>query len=120
LLLVVSHQGRGDIDCVTGNRLARDEEETGSWFDASRPAVQGIGPLAGQWIEVAGLSGGHLPTETTDGWLARRADQGVLLSGPMGTRMLVPETEEIRVFGFSPDGAALVVGSSPSLTIVWR
>jgi len=42
------------IDCVTGNCHARDEQETGGWFDASRPAAQGIGPLAGQWVEGGG------------------------------------------------------------------
>lgn len=58
LLLVVSHQGRGVLNLDSGDRVARDGEETGDWFDASRPAVLGIGPLNGRWIEVAGLAGG--------------------------------------------------------------
>jgi hypothetical protein len=64
LLMVVSHQGRGLLDLITGSRVARDEQETGTWFDASRLAVLGIGPLDGQWIKVAGLAGDQLPATT--------------------------------------------------------
>jgi hypothetical protein len=70
LMLVVSHQGRAVLDWVTGARVARDRQETGGWFDASRPAAAGIGPLAGQWVAVAGLAGGSLPVTTADGWQA--------------------------------------------------
>ena len=120
LLLVVSHQGRGVVDLTTGEWVARDPQETGSWFDAARRAVLGIGPADDQWIEVAGLTGGQLPTDTADGWRARRTAQGVTLSGPAQERMVVPELEEIRAYGFSPDGRAFVVASSPSLTIFRR
>jgi hypothetical protein len=47
LLLMVSHQGRGIVDLVSGNRMARDRRETGSWFDAARPAALGIGAADG-------------------------------------------------------------------------
>jgi hypothetical protein len=36
LLLVVSHQSRGAVDLASGDPLARDRQETGSWFDAAR------------------------------------------------------------------------------------
>jgi hypothetical protein len=119
LLMVVSHQGRGLLDLITGSRVARDEQERGTWFDASRPAVLGIGPLDGQWIRVAGLAGGQLPT-TTACWRARLAGQGVMLSGPEGELAQVHEPEEIRAFGFSPDGAIFVVASSPGVIIFRR
>jgi hypothetical protein len=120
LLLVVSHQGRGLVDLVTGERVARDRAETGNWFDAARPAALGIGPVSGRWIEVAGLAGGRLRVTTADGWRARLAEHGVALSGPSGETMAIGEPEEIRAFGFSPDGQAFVVGSSPSLVIFRR
>jgi len=120
LLMVASHQGRGLLDLITGDRLARDRQETGTWFDASRPAVLGIGPLDGQWINVAGLAGGHLPVTTADGWRAWLADRGVTLSGPAGELVAVNQPEEIRAFGFSPDGAIFVVASSPSIMIFRR
>ena len=81
--MVVRHQGRGLVDLITGSRVARNEQETGTWFDASRPAVLGIGPLDGQWIKVAGLAGGQLPA-TAAGWRARLARQGIMLSGLEG------------------------------------
>jgi len=109
LLLVVSHQGRGLVD--------RDRQETGAWFDVLRTASQGIGPLAGQWIDLAGLAGGHLATSTPDGWHARRAEDGIHLSGPSGATAMMPAIEEVRAFGFSYDGMVLVVASSSSLII---
>jgi hypothetical protein len=120
LLLVVSHQGRSVVDCSAGGRVARDRQETGDWFDAAGPAAAGIGPLAGQWIAVAGLAGGHLPTVTADGWRACLVEDGAALSSPDGASMTVPEPEGIRMFGFSPDGAVFVLGSPPHLVIFTR
>ena len=120
LVLVVSHQGRGLIDLVSGQRVARDRQETGSWFNATRPAALGIGPVHGQQIEIAGLAGGQLPLVTADGWQARRTPRGVMLAGPAGETVTVDEAEQIRAFGFSPDGQAFIVASSPSLTILRR
>jgi hypothetical protein len=120
LLMVVSHQGRGIVDLVSGQRVARDRQETGSRLDAARPAVLGIGPVDGQWIEVAGLAGGRLPAATADGWQVRRTAQGVSLSGPAGETVAVQEAEEIRAFGFSPDGQAFIVASSPGLAVFQR
>lgn len=99
LLLVVSHQGRGVLDLVTGERVARDRQERGSWFDGVRPAALGIGPVDGRWIEVAGLAGGQLPVTTANGWQARRAAQGVALSGPAGQAVAVRESEVGRSGG---------------------
>lgn len=120
LLLVVSHQGRGLVSLATGDRVARDRQETGSWFDASRPAALGIGPLDGQWIEVTGLAGGRLPVTTADGWQARRVRRGVALARPAGESAEVNEPEEMRAFGFSPDGATFMIASSPSVVIFRR
>jgi hypothetical protein len=120
LLLVVSHQGRGVVDCATGQRVARDRQETGGWFDASRPAAVGIGPLADQQITVAGLAGGRLPTVTADGWRATRGRDGITLSGPAGMPLFVREHEDIRATGFSPDGSTFVIASAPSLVIFHR
>src|SRR5450631_1343055 len=67
-LLVVSSQGRGVIDCRTGERVARDRgEPDGSWYDERRLRAQGIGPLDGQVVRLAGLHGGGLLTCGRDG-----------------------------------------------------
>jgi hypothetical protein len=82
--------------------------------------VLGIGPVDGQWIEVAGLAGGRLPAATADGWQVRRTAHGVALSGPARETVAVQEAEEIRAFGFSPDGQAFVLASSPGLAVFQR
>src|SRR5262249_51453755 len=68
LLLVLSSQGRGVFDCVTGEKLARDHEEAHDFFDPVRLIAEGFGPLAGQPVRIAGLFGGGLPLTTSDGW----------------------------------------------------
>lgn len=119
-LLVVSHQGRGLLDCRTGERVARDDDEGFGWFDSARRVARAIGPLAGLEIEVAGLSGGVLPTATPDGWRAEAVAGGVVLTGPGGDRLEVDDPEDLRAFGFSPDGRFLVVASSPTLHLYGR
>src|SRR5579863_298772 len=62
LLLVVSSQGRGVLDCRSGEYVARDRTEPNdSWYDERRLRAFGIGPLEGQLIRLAGLHGGGLP-----------------------------------------------------------
>src|SRR4051812_30364334 len=66
LLLIVSDAGRGVVDCRSGSKLARDDEE---YFEGERCLeAQGIGPLQGQTLRMSGLFGGGLPTFTNDGW----------------------------------------------------
>jgi hypothetical protein len=120
LLLVVSHQGRGVVDLASGELLARDRHETGTWFDAARRAVLGIGPLDGAWIGVCGLAGGRLPDATADGWQARPSGARVTVSAPGRRPLQVNESEEMRAFGFSPDGTTFVIATSPGLALYRR
>jgi hypothetical protein len=120
LLLVVSHQGRGVVDLASGELLARDRHESGAWFDAARRAVLGIGPLDGAWIGVCGVAGGQLPDETADGWQARASGDCVTVSAPGRQLLQVSESEEMRAFGFSPDGATFVIATSPGVAIYRR
>jgi hypothetical protein len=119
-LLVVGHQGRGLYDCLSGERVARDRNEDWSYFDDATGTVAGIGPLADQRVQVAGLmSQAILPVEA-DGWIASRDADGIRLQSRDGETHLVPESEEIQVFGFAPDGELLVVGASSGLTFYRR
>jgi len=120
LLLVISHQGRGVVDLASGNVLARDRQETGAWFDAARRAALGIGPLDGTWIGVCGLAGGHLPGATADGWQARASGDGVTVSAAGRQPLVASESEEMRAFGFSPDGTTFIIATSPGLAIYRR
>ncbi len=72
LVMVVSSDGHGLFDAVTGERIARDrdpdpEESTPDAApDLSRP---GLGPITGRRVHIAGLFGGGLHTGTGDGWV---------------------------------------------------
>ena len=108
------------MDLISGELLARDRHEAGAWFDAARGAVLGIGPLAGAWIGVCGLAGGRLPDATGDGWQACVSDDCVTVSAPGRQPLQVSESEEMRAFGFSPDGTTFVIATSPGLAIYHR
>ena len=60
LLLAVSSQGRGVFDCLTGERIARDRNDDDSYHYCSLLRANGIGPLDGQSVSLAGLYGGGL------------------------------------------------------------
>ncbi len=64
-LLIVSHQGRGVVDCSTGDKTARDYED---YYENQYLEAEGIGCLRGKIIRMAGINGGGLPTSTEDDW----------------------------------------------------
>ena len=135
LLLVISSQGRGVIDCSTGEKVARDssspDDPSCSWFDDSLLIADGIGPLEGRRIRLSGLSGGGLPRGTPDGWNI----ESIVLDWPHASLLLVSPWQsifqdtaqfaklgvesEVRAFGFSYTGNTLVLATSSDLTI-WK
>ncbi len=118
LLLIVTHDGRGVVDCISGEMVARDPDPSFP-FDEDSRMTEGIGPMAGQEILINGeIYGGALPLSTEDGWrltgcLSNSSDDAIQLIAPIGTDQkpgkftgFVPE---IRVFGFSPTGRSFVI-----------
>lgn len=140
LLLVVSSQGRGVLDCLTGTRVARDpdvpEIDEEQWQDEYELEAQGIGPLEGQAVRTSGLAGGALALVTRDRWSVER----LALDWPSESLLLVPpgswiyetragrasdftkiaEESEVRAWGFSPTGRSLVLATSSDVTIFGR
>jgi len=123
VLVIVSHDGQSVVDCLTGDRLARDRDVDG-YPRLPDLTVEAIGPLAGRRVPVAGLFGGGLPVVTADGWKVDYwpidyPSEGWYLNefqGPGhtdpwdGSRVLLadPPTPG-RAWGFSPSGAVVVV-----------
>jgi hypothetical protein len=133
LLLVVSWQGRGVFDPETRTRVARDREAPDdTWYDEFGLLGRGIGPLADQYVHLAGLHGGGLAGSTRDGWWTESItlawpDQHLLLGGPHGSiyeadakLVKLAIESEARAFGFSPSGRTLVVATSSSLQLYVR
>jgi hypothetical protein len=132
LLLVVSTNGLGVFDCLTGKRVARSEDDDD--YDEQSETVTGIGPIGGLAIEVAGTGGGivtrrTLPVTTSDGWTVGHAmmptspNEAVFLQNPSdhgttGDYKKLVEVEEVRAIGFSPTGRSLVV-AEPHTLHVW-
>jgi hypothetical protein len=128
LLLVLSLQGRGIFDCLTGEKLARDSAEAHDFFDQIRLAAEGFGPLGGRSVRIAGMFGGGLPLTTADGWsleVQARSwpTHSVFLTAP-GSRNTVcigdDGTCEMRACGFSETGRSFVIATSCELAVYTR
>lgn len=129
LLLVATHDGLGVIDCMTGQLLARDPDPSFPFNEKSRKA-EGIGPLAGKSITIAGeIYGGNLLQATNDGWhlighLSNSSDDVIQLippaDDPSKAEIFTDFVPEIRVFGFSPTGRSFVIGTGAEVFIFAR
>ncbi len=137
LLLVLSGQGRGIFNCLTGAKVARDYEEAHDFFDPVRLLAQGFGPLENKSIRMAGLFGGGLPHKTEDGWFLEEQapawpTRSILLRPPTvkredgslvrGEPMVIGDDGacELRAYGFSETGRSLVIAVSCNLIIFVR
>ncbi|MEU9732359.1 hypothetical protein [Streptomyces sp. NPDC048002] len=138
LVMVVSHDGHGLFDAVTGERIARDRDpdvEDGTPDAAADLTCPGLGPVAGTRVHIAGVYGGGLHLGTGDGWtLAVETpewpEERVLLEH--GGRFYSTPHEEgwwhvfhstwstFRTAGFSPTGRTLAVATSSDLTLWTR
>lgn len=133
-LLVVSSQGRGIFDCVTGERIARDPIEMFPNPDDSELTAPGIGKHVSTIFRLAGLHGGGLAAYTRDGW----GVHVVHLPWPKHVIFITSDFKDItddtghvtklcndepctfRAAGFSPTGKSFVVATSGELTIYGR
>lgn len=64
---MISSQGRGLFDCDTGERISRDYEEYGDWFDDRKLICKGIGPVESELIHTCRIHGGGLPYSGNNG-----------------------------------------------------
>ena len=121
LLLVISVNGRGVFDCVSGERVARDPSDDDAYDEDSETAA-GIGPLAGARIEICGANGGivtrrRLPLTTHDGWVVAKTDEMIVLRAEHAEWTTIAEVEELSAIGFSPTGRSLVAAESHTLHV---
>jgi hypothetical protein len=133
-LLVVSSQGRGVIDCLTGEKVARDYKEF--YEDETSLEAQGIGILSDRTIRMSGLFGGGLLRITQDGWQVecvtlRWPEQMLILLSPdshlygsitggSDTITKLFEDSCIRAYGFSYTGKSLIIATTSDVTVFAR
>ncbi|MHC0429686.1 hypothetical protein ACX6XY_05780 [Streptomyces sp. O3] len=138
LVMVVSHDGHGLFDAVTGEKIARDRDpDPATSTPDAHPdlACPGLGPVAGTEIRVAGLFGGGLHSTTPDGWTVDVVSPDwprhrVILSADGGANsgaagdtwwhVFHSDYSELRTAGFSPTGLTLAVATSSDLTLWTR
>ncbi|MBD2319250.1 MULTISPECIES: hypothetical protein [Cyanophyceae] len=133
-LLVVSSQGRGVLDCITGTKTARDYNEY--YKNEVCLEAEGIGTLSNKIIRMSGLFGGGLPVSTEDGWrlesiTLRWPEQMIILIPPdssiydnpssyPNTITKVAEELCIMAYGFSNTGQSLIVATTSEINIFNR
>ncbi|MGW1727770.1 hypothetical protein ACWCQK_33260 [Streptomyces sp. NPDC002306] len=136
LVMVVSNDGHGLFDAVTGEKTARDRNPAPE--DSTPDAVAdlscpGLGPITGSRVRISGLFGGGLHTTTEDGWTLEVVtpawpNERILLSIDGGLPHTGPHGEEwwhifhsnystFRVAGFSPSGRTIAVATSSDLSL---
>lgn len=139
LVMVVSHDGHGLFDAVTGEKIARDRDP--ALEDSTPDAVAdlscpGLGPITGSRVHIAGLFGGGLHTTTEDGWALEvvtpawpservllSIDGGLPHAGPHGEKwwhIFHSNYSTFRAAGFSPSGQTIAVATSSDLSLWTR
>lgn len=132
LLLTISSSGRGLIDCNTGEKLARDYDEYGDWYDPINLTAKGIGATSNEAISISGMCGGGLPTLNHYGEtlsiVSPNWPMEQLVWCPLGKDPLIENfqdgcwkimTDIFRCTGFSWDGEFIVAATSSDITI-WK
>lgn len=118
LLLIVSEGGRIVVDGLTAVQVARDPMRY--LVGQERGEALGIGPLAGQVIQVAGVFGGALAQETADGWRLAGEGTGLVVVAPDGAGYGLGASAGTIVAGFSLTGRTLVVADAAEVAVYGR
>lgn len=132
LLLVLSSQGEGIFDCISGEILARNNNDYDWWkrYNTLENNIPGFGILENHKIKISGLElGDTLLKSTSDFWklsvereFTTIEDQKIILSyrGSEKSVIAVDGPCEFRAYGFSPTENSLIVASSCELVIYSR
>lgn len=131
LLLIISSQGRGVIDCSKLELIERDYDTSWEWIDSCELWAMGIGKLLGEKIIVGGLHGGGLPASTKEG----NYIQFMATNWPIIDLIFEPNFKsvykedqakdcfrifhdyELRAYGFSFDGNYFIIATSSEVNV---
>ncbi|WP_276381551.1 hypothetical protein [Flavobacterium sp. H4147] len=134
MLLVVSSQGRGLIDCSKFELIERDYDDSWDWMNTYELWTMGIGKLSDEKIAVGGVDGGGLPFSNKFGdsieFMATQWPIIDLIFSPNYKSIyLESETQncfrifhdyELKAYGFSYDGNYFTTATSSEVNIYRR
>ena len=139
MLIVLSSQGQGIFDCISEEKIARQNNDSNWWhnFNQITNSIVGFDRLANIEIQTCGLYGvDNLPKATADGWTLVASEpqpddkpfekylvQRIYLVSPDQQQKSIVGKDgacEIRAFGFSETGSSLIIALSCDLTIYSR
>lgn len=134
VMLLASQSGQQIIDVASGALIFRNDGADG--LDPAALKATRLDHPGEERLDIAGLYGGALRNMTSDGWsvdlIAKGSEFLSLLHAPgtsdgMGRvsfggaasfHLLARDTEQVRVFGFSWTGRALVL-ATPGVVRLW-
>ena len=120
-LIVLSSNGEGIFDCLTGERIVRnnDHYEWENRFNEMTKTVKGFDLFGDIEIPTSGLHGSNIMRKESEGWLLQEQQSEIVLISPDGNRKVVSNNDvcELRAFGFSDTGKSFVVASGCELII---
>jgi hypothetical protein len=137
-LIVLSSQGQGIFDCIKGEKIARQHNDSEWWqlFNQATSSILGFDILDSIEIPTSGLYGkDYLSKATTDGWtlISSAESDDKPFEKNLGQRiyLISPDRKEktfiakdgpceLRAFGFSDTGRSFIVALSCDLTIYSR
>jgi len=138
-LIVLSSQGQGIFNCKTGEKVARQYDDSNWWdkFNESTNSIVGFDFLENVDITTCGLYGeDNLSKTTQDGWILIISEpepddkpfekylvKKIYLQSPdKKEKTLVGKDGacELRTFGFSDTGDTFIIALSCDLTIYSR
>ncbi|AWA31054.1 hypothetical protein HYN48_13705 [Flavobacterium magnum] len=131
LLLIVSSQGRGIIDCAKFELIERDNNTDWNWIDSYNLWAMGIGKLSEEKIIVSGLHGGGLPFSNNEGdciqfmatnWpiidlIFEPNDKSIFNVEEAGECYRIFNDYELRAYGFSYNGQYFVIATNSEINI---
>ncbi|SEE29010.1 hypothetical protein SAMN04487765_2024 [Tenacibaculum sp. MAR_2010_89] len=131
LLLVISSQGRGIIDCSKLELTDRNDNTDFDWFNSYELWSMGIGKLANEKISIGGLCGGGLPllNQFGDGIQYMATEWPIIdLIFEPNFKSIYKEEDgkdcfrifhdyEIRAYGFSYNGEYFITATSSEINV---
>lgn len=131
LLLVISSQGRGVINCSEFKLTDRDYDTYADWIDYIELIADGIGKLNNERIRISGLHGGGLPlmNEFGDSLQMVTPEWPIfsIIFEPRGKSVFSEKNAEdcfqifrdyeLRSYGFSPNGKFFSIATNSEVNI---